>query len=257
MAGLRTRFQAQLARQLGHPSGLAGRVVARGLNRGNKRLITEVVQALTPSARATVADIGFGGGLGLELLLKAADDTVVHGIEVSSSMIRRAQTRFGDELSSGRLHLHLASVAQLPLGDASLDGAITVNTLYFVSDLDRAFDEVARVLRRSGRLVIGIGDPEAMSELAFAAHGFRLRAVEEISDALSSAGLTVVDHRRNRDSRIQSHILIAHPAEAPLHHRQQRRAPPTRRASTTSDPSVRCRALQPLWTSSTLAASGP
>jgi hypothetical protein len=119
MAGLRTRFQAQLARQLGHPSGLAGRVVGHGLNRGNKRLITAVVQALEPSARATVADIGFGGGLGLELLLNAADGTMVHGIDVSSSMIRQAQTRFGDELSSGPLHLSLASVAQLPLADAS------------------------------------------------------------------------------------------------------------------------------------------
>lgn len=41
MAGLRPRFDARLARQLGHPSGLAGRIVARGLDRGNKGLITQ------------------------------------------------------------------------------------------------------------------------------------------------------------------------------------------------------------------------
>jgi ubiquinone/menaquinone biosynthesis C-methylase UbiE len=147
--------------------------------------------------------------LGLELLLNAADHTVVHGVEVSSSMIQRAQTRFGDELSAGRLHLHLASIAQLPLADASLDGAITINTLYFVADLETAFDELARVLTGSARLVIGIGDPEAMSELTFTAHGFRLRPVQEISAALGAAGLTVVDHRRVDDSRVPGHILIA------------------------------------------------
>lgn len=209
MTGLRTRFQAQLARQLGHPSGLAGRVVGHRLNRGNKQLITRVVQALEPPARASVADIGFGGGLGLELLLNAADGTVVHGVDVSSAMIQQAQKRFGDELSAGRLHLHLASIERLPLGDGSLDGAITVNTLYFVSDLDRAFNELARVLRGQGRLVIGIGDPEAMSDLAFTAHGFRLRTVDEISAALTGAGLNVVHHRRDDDSRIQSHVLTA------------------------------------------------
>ena len=186
-------------------------MVGRGLDRGNQRLITEVAQALAPSARATVADIGFGGGLGLELLLNAAEDTMVHGIEVSSSMIQQAHTRFSRELFSGRLHLHRASVEQLPLDDASLDGAITVNTLYFVPDLDRAFDELRRVLRISGRLVIGIGDPNAMSELAFTAHGFRLRPVDEISAALNRAGLAVIDHLLARTSRIGSHVLIAEP----------------------------------------------
>ena len=88
---------------------------------------------------------------------------------------------------------------------------ITVNTLYFVPNLEHALDELARVLRESGRLVIGIGDADAMSELAFTAHGFRLRAVDEINATLTRAGLTVVDHRRDRSSRIPSHILIAQP----------------------------------------------
>jgi hypothetical protein len=48
--GLRTRLEAQLARQLGHPAGLAGRIVARGLNRGNAQLITTAVRALEPAA---------------------------------------------------------------------------------------------------------------------------------------------------------------------------------------------------------------
>jgi SAM-dependent methyltransferase len=66
---------------------------------------------------------------------------------------------FGDELPTGRLLLHRASIEHLPLGDSSLDGVITVDTLYFVPELDRAFGELARVLNGSGRVVIGIGDP--------------------------------------------------------------------------------------------------
>jgi hypothetical protein len=40
------------------------------------------------------------------------------------------------------------------------------------------------VLNGSGRAVIGIGDPVAMSGLPFTAHGFRLRPVDEITTAL-------------------------------------------------------------------------
>jgi len=61
--GLRARLEAQLARQLGHPAGVAGRMVARGLDRGNARLITEVVRGLESTPRTTLADVGFGGGL--------------------------------------------------------------------------------------------------------------------------------------------------------------------------------------------------
>jgi SAM-dependent methyltransferase len=50
--------------------------------------------------------------------------------------------------------------------------AITVNTIYFVDDLDRACSELARVLRPGGRLVVGIGDPEAMARMPFSAYGF-------------------------------------------------------------------------------------
>jgi ubiquinone/menaquinone biosynthesis C-methylase UbiE len=124
-------------------------------------------------------------------------------------MLQRAQTTFPVELSTGRLRLHRAPIEQLPLDDASLDGAITVNTLYFVADLDRAPGELARVLRQSGRVVIGIGDPDAMSELPFTAHGFRLRPVDEIKPALTAAGLPAVDHRRVGDARIPAHMLIA------------------------------------------------
>jgi arsenite methyltransferase len=149
--GLRTRL-TQLARQLGHPAGLAGRLVARGAEPGHEQLITTVVRALDPSAGATVADVGFGGGLGLRLLLNEVHGSIVHGVEVSAAMLQRAQTTFGDEITSGRLLLHRASIEQLPLGGSSLDGAITVNTLYFVPDLDRAFGELARVLNSSGRV---------------------------------------------------------------------------------------------------------
>jgi arsenite methyltransferase len=209
--GLRGALDAQFARQLGHPSGLAGRVMARGLNRGNARLITAAVDALEPSRRTSLADVGFGGGLGLRLLLTGGPDPTVHGIEVSTAMLQRAETTFSEALASGRLLLHQAPVERLPLSDSSLDGAITVNTLYFVADLDRAFAELARVLNGSGRVVIGIGDPDAMKALRVTAHGFRLRPVDEITAALIAAGLPITHHHRVDTGRIPAHILTAEP----------------------------------------------
>lgn len=78
--------------------------------------------SLTPSD--TVADLGFGGAVGLDRLLRRRRRAHVVGVERDS-----------------------------------LDGAITVNTVYFLDELDRAVAGMAQVTRSSGRIVIGLGDP--------------------------------------------------------------------------------------------------
>jgi arsenite methyltransferase len=207
--GARGRVEARIARQLGHPSGLVGRLISKGLNRGNRRLIERAVQALPSGPDAVVADVGFGGGVGLRLLLDRPDAFTVHGIEVSTEMINQARAAFAADITAGRLHLHHASITALPLGTSSLDGIITVNTIYFVDDLDQAFSELARTLAGSGRAVIGIGDPDAMGKLSFTSHGFRLRPVVDIQAALGRAGLTLDEHVELGEGRIPAHLLVS------------------------------------------------
>src|SRR5215207_296372 len=161
----------------------------------------------------TVVDIGFGGGLGIELLLdRVGAPGQVHAIEVSSAMLNRAARRFRREIANGRLSLHAASFTDLPLADASLDGAITLNTIYFVADLDRAFSELARALKASGHAVIGLGDPEWMSTLPTTGQGFRLRPVSKVVDAARDAGLIVDEDRRVGQGPHPYHLLVVGPS---------------------------------------------
>jgi arsenite methyltransferase len=96
----------------------------------------------------------------------------------------------------------------LPLPDHCLDAAITVNTIYFVADLDEACSELARVLRPGGRIVVGIGDPEAMARLPFTGYGFILRPVDDVIAALRTAGFDLTDHQHLDDIAIPHHLLV-------------------------------------------------
>lgn len=210
MTGVKDRLLATIADQLGNPHGLLGKGVAFVLNRGNKRAIAAAVGAAAPTAGATVADIGFGGGVGLGLLLtRVGRDGVVHGIEPSRDMLTRARVGFTTEVADLRLVLAEGSLASLPLPAASLDAAITVNTLYFLDDLPAACAELARVLRPGGTVVVGIGDPEAMAKMPFTPYGFTLRPVDEVVEALRAAGLTV-QQRTLANPPIPHHLLVAH-----------------------------------------------
>lgn len=179
-----------VASQLGNPTGPLGSVVARVLNRGNAPTITAAVAALDLPEQATVADIGFGGGLGLDLLL-AATSGVVHGIEPSADMVKRASRAHPGEVSSGRLQLHTATMDALPFDAAALDAWISLNTIYFIPDLGAAFADLRRVLKPSGRGVIGVADPDWLGSRPFAKHGFIVRSADAVSAELTQAGFDV------------------------------------------------------------------
>lgn len=89
----------------------------------------------------------------------------------------RDRTRIG---CSRRLRLEPGSLTELQLPDASLDGAITINTVYFLDGVAPALREFARVRRPGGRVVIGVGDPDAMAKMPFTEHGFHLRPIAEL-----------------------------------------------------------------------------
>jgi len=183
--------------------------VAVLLNRGNRAAIAAAVDATDVSPSSAAADFGFGGGVGLELLLdRVGDHGVVHGVEIADDMLDRARSRFGPEIASGRLRLAHGSLTALPLDDESLDAAITVNTVYFVSDLDTASAEIARVLRPGGQVVVGVGDQDAMARLPFTSYGFTLRRITDVVAALENSGLDVVE-QRPVDGAIAVTLLVA------------------------------------------------
>ena len=96
----------------------------------------------------------------------------VHGVEVSDTMLSQAARRYRRDVAAGRLALHTGSLTQLPFADSALDGVLTVNTIYFIAELNCAFTELARVVGSAGRIVVGVADPDAMARMPFTGHGF-------------------------------------------------------------------------------------
>jgi arsenite methyltransferase len=178
------------------------------LNQGNRWSVEAAVQLSGAAPGKVVADLGFGGGIGLSLLLdRVGNSGVVYGIDISRDMLNRARSRYAAEVGAGRLKLVEGSLTELPVGDGSLDAAITVNTLYFVPELGRACAELFRVLRPGGLLVVGIGDPDMMGRLPFSGY-VTLRSVADVAAAIRNAGFELVEQRQLRKGLFRFHLLV-------------------------------------------------
>ena len=74
-----------IARQLGDPSGVLGRVLAPVLDRANRSINAAAIEALELEPGQAVLDVGFGGGVALNVLLARPEPSRVIGVERSDT----------------------------------------------------------------------------------------------------------------------------------------------------------------------------
>jgi ubiquinone/menaquinone biosynthesis C-methylase UbiE len=174
------------------------------LNRSNRSINAAAVKEVLRVAPTRVLEIGFGGGVAVELLL-AMPGTRVVALEKSAEMLNRARRHFAPAVASGQLDLREADVEIVPLPTRSVDAALSVNSIYFWSDQAKGLGEIYRVLAPGGRLVLGVEMNERAAE-TFARHGFHMLPVSEIENLLRDAQF--VDLRPVEVARTK-HVLVA------------------------------------------------
>jgi ubiquinone/menaquinone biosynthesis C-methylase UbiE len=185
---------AELARHLGNPTGEVGLAVGEYMNRVNARLSEDAYRRLDLQNGDHVLEIGVGNGLFIEPLLKLAPDTHYTGVDISETMLTSAAQANPSLVENGRVSLKLASVEDMPLDDASVDCAVTVNCIYFWPDPAKALQEIRRVLKPAGCLIVAAISPEtaATSPHFRLEHGFRVYDAEALEKIHRAAGFTSV-----------------------------------------------------------------
>jgi ubiquinone/menaquinone biosynthesis C-methylase UbiE len=179
-----------LAHQLGGPSGLPGRILGRLMNRMNSPMHDSTLALLQPRDGETVLEVGFGGGVTLERLLRTLPSSKIYGVEMSPTMLNQAQARFSKESEEGRIDLRHGVVGDLPLADQRIDCAFTINTIYFWPDASQGFEELHRVLKPQGRLAVTFADRAFIEKAPVFEHGFTAYDPGEVTDLCEAAGFT-------------------------------------------------------------------
>lgn len=116
-----------------------------------RRVVLDALD-LRPGERAL--DIGSGPGLlAHDMARVLGADGRVDGVDVSESMLAIARRRDAAP-GAAPVELHEALAAELPFADATFDVAVSTQVYEYVEDMPAALDEVRRVLRPGGRLVV-------------------------------------------------------------------------------------------------------
>ena len=146
-----------IARQFGHPSGVLGRLIGRGMARSNgdfnRWLVGEIGRRCGHHA-TRIAELGAGPGVGLEEILRTFPGSHVWGIDPSRVMLAQSRRRNFADIQSRRLVL-LEGDARRLQELAPLDLVLASHVLYFWHDPASEFALIKAALRPGGWLAVG------------------------------------------------------------------------------------------------------
>jgi SAM-dependent methyltransferase len=186
---------AEMAAQLARPTGDIGVAVGDYMTNLNSRLIGAAYALLSPPTDGQLLEIGFGNGKLIPTLLGMAPGLTYMGIEVSADMVREAKKANSAPENEGRVKFYLADVDRLPFPDRAFDRAVAVNSIYFWRDQLKSLQEIRRVLRDEGFLVLASMTPEtsARSPAARPEFGFQILDSESLTALHREAGFKRVE----------------------------------------------------------------
>jgi len=106
-----------------------------------------------------VLDIACGEGYGSAVLAKAANSVV--GIDISDEAVKHAQQRYASQTN---LRFIQGSATAIPLEDASIDVAVSFETLEHLAEQEEMLRELRRILKSSGILIISSPNKKVYSD---------------------------------------------------------------------------------------------
>jgi SAM-dependent methyltransferase len=190
-----SRVLPQIYQRLWRPRG--GRVLMgfAGPSTEEEHRIALEMLAISPGDR--VLDVACGPGNFTRDFGAAAGEGVVVGLDASRTMLDVAVR----ETRRGNVSYVRGNASDLPFRDASFDAVCCFAALYLIEEPMRAIEEIARVLSPGGRVALlascnrGAWPASATNAVVHGLSGVRIFGREELTGALSEAGLADVEQR--------------------------------------------------------------
>jgi len=168
-----------LMRMFGRPQGSLGRLGGIIMARANQKMAGWAIDQLGVRPSDRVLEVGFGPGVGIQVLAALASSGRVVGVDSSKEMVEQATARNAKAIAAGRVELRAGSVEQLPFADMTFDHALAINSMQVWPDALAGLREIKRVMRRGGQIA-----------LAFTRHSGQPK--DGVADLLTSAGFSSV-----------------------------------------------------------------
>lgn len=199
-----------LSLQARKPTGPFGQYVMTSIfNSINAELNLLVKEILNPEMNDKILEIGFGSGKLIHEMAEIITEGIIEGIDFSDAMLNQASKVNKQYISAGIVKLTKGECNNLPYNNESFDKLCSVNTLYFLSEPDKCFQETFRVLKHGGKIVIGFRDDKQMNHLNLNRDIFNTYSLNEVVELLTNSGFSNAQIVKKNGKWLMSYCAVA------------------------------------------------
>jgi ubiquinone/menaquinone biosynthesis C-methylase UbiE len=145
-----------LMRMFGRPKGILGRLDGIIMARTNQPCAAWVIDLLGIQPHDRVLEVGFGPGVGIELLARSVSGGCIAGVDPSDEMVEQARARNVNAIESGRVDLRYGSVERLSFDDNTFTKALAMNSMHVWPDTVTGLRDMRRVMKPGGSIALGL-----------------------------------------------------------------------------------------------------
>ncbi|MBE0447428.1 MAG: class I SAM-dependent methyltransferase [Actinobacteria bacterium] len=185
-----------------------------------KRLLQEFVSFIEIRPDMSAVDIGCGPGYLTRLLAERVK--AMSCVDISAAMVQRAREHAREENVENASYT-VGRAENIPEQSEYFDVAVATSVIYFVEDPVVALKEMARVVKKGGRVAMmnpsdkmtgrnvisyierhGLGNREArvLEDWLYAAEGARRFSEHDATRIMSAVGLSQISHERRLDDMV-------------------------------------------------------
>jgi cyclopropane fatty-acyl-phospholipid synthase-like methyltransferase len=140
--------------QYRRPKGEEGYLLLEDMNDHHLELTKWALSKLPLAECRNVLDIGCGGGMLISLLAERFRDAEIFGVDVSEVSVAMSCKMNKEIVKSGRCHISLDSVSDLPFSDGTFDLVTAFETYFFWPDQVNDLKKAASRVKKNGYMVI-------------------------------------------------------------------------------------------------------
>lgn len=185
------------------PQGIGGKIMVNMMNNGHAKMAEWGLKFLELKETDHILDIGCGGGANIAYMLKKCSKGTVKGIDYSEVSVEKSRKVNTDAIKRGKCDVICGSVMELPFEAEQFDVVTAFETVYFWPSLDKAFEQVYKVLKAEGTFFICNeinGKNQTDEKWTKMIDGMAIYTSEQLVNYLKNAGFTDIKVQENHKS---------------------------------------------------------
>ena len=187
-------LQKFIASQFKKPRGPFGIFTSNMMVKNNQKNYDKIIKDLDLQANDKLLEIGYGPGIGIQMIAELCPDCTIHGIDFSKLMYKIATKNNKEYIDAGRMKLHYGDFLITSVLDNDYDKVFCLNVIYFWDELKSPFAKVLSLLRKGGTFHIYMADQNTLVKMKAPDSVFNKYSIGEVVEALEAAGFENILH---------------------------------------------------------------